>query len=207
MRHLWYDEQVVVFSVPWHLNLQSRWTIELDHPICVTVWGCECVGLCDCAVKPMCVYSLALLCVKKCLLFALSFTFTPFDSRESIYPQIQYQRIKGRKLVILGGCSAETRLTLSYRKDDNCFDLRPGRKETIQIYLWSHLIQFSKSVSWERNREADRQRKLRWWPSAFIKELFSEPLTTLPRLPRQHTDLQEPTQRHTAISPRFGWCV
>lgn len=196
--HLWYDEQVVVFSVPWHLNLRSRWTIKLDHPICVTVWGCECVGPCDCVVRSMCVYSLALGCVKKCLLFALCFTLTPFNSRDSIYPQSQ--TIIGGKLGNLQDFRAETRLMPSQWDSDVQKQFR---------YTFDHVwFSFPESVSREMNQEADGEReRVEVVAHSVYQRAFSEPLTTLPHLPQQHTDLWAPTQGHTEISPRFGWCV
>lgn len=70
----------------------------------------------------MCVYLPALRCVNKCLLFAPCFSLTPFNSRDSIYPQSQ--RIMGGKLGNLQDFCAETQLMLAYQKHNETWMYR-----------------------------------------------------------------------------------
>lgn len=129
----------------------------------VTVWGCECVSVCACAGRRICVYSVALLCVKCCLGFALTFALTLiWSSCETVFKYPESCRKKNGQF--WRGCSAETHHPMhSYLRHwyhHKCFDPTPWGRETIQINLWSHLIQCCESASWECERERAATREI-----------------------------------------------
>lgn len=104
-------------------------------------------------------------------------------------------------------CSAETLTSLIWNTINVLTSYLEAKKQFKYTFyhIWFSFLSLQVEREREGNREADRES---WGggPQRLSKS-FSEPLTTLPHLPRQHTDLQEPTQRHTDPSKVRVMCV